>query len=96
MKEVYQPSINMVQDEKIDLVTDCHSILVRCRNNFSQLFNAHGFSDIKQMEIHTAEPLVSELSAFEIEMGIEKLKISPGTDKIPAELIKAWGRTIHS
>jgi len=29
-------------------------------------------------------------------MAIGKLKRLPGTDKIPAELIKEWGRTIHS
>ena len=95
MKKVHQPSINIVWDEKVDLVTDSHSILGRWRNHFSQLFNVHGFSDVKQMEIHTAEPLLSELSAFEVEVAIEKLKRSPGTDKIPAELIKAWGRIIH-
>jgi hypothetical protein len=34
---------------------------------------------------------VPELSAFEVEMAIEKLKRykSPGIDQIPAELIKA-------
>ena len=38
-----------------------------------------------------------EPSAFEVELAIEKLKShkSPGTDEIPAELIKARGRTIH-
>jgi len=48
-----------------------------------------------QTEIHTAEPLVAESSAFEMEMTIEKLKShkSPGMDEIPAELIKAGGRT---
>ena len=36
-------------------------------------------------------------SAFEVEMAVEKLKShkSPGTDQIPAELIKAGGRTIR-
>ena len=91
-----KPSINIVWNEKVDLITDSHSILARWRNHFYQLFSVHGFSDVKQMEIHTAEPLLPELSAFEVEMAIEKLKRSPGTDKIPAELIKAWGRTIHS
>ena len=40
---------------------------------------------------YTAEPLVLEPSAFEFGMAIEKLKRhkSPGTDQIPAELIKA-------
>jgi len=41
---------------------------------------------------------VPQLSAFEIEMATEKLKRhkSPGTDQLPAELMKAGGRTIHS
>jgi hypothetical protein len=42
-------------------------------------------------EIHTAEPPVPEPGASEDEMTIEKLNRhkSPGTDQIPAELIKA-------
>jgi hypothetical protein len=41
---------------------------------------------------------VLEPSAFEVEMATEKLKRhkSPGTDQIPADLIKAGSRTIHS
>jgi len=40
---------------------------------------------------------VPELSAFEFELAIEKLKNykSPGIDQIPAELIKAGGKTIR-
>jgi hypothetical protein len=49
--------------------------LTRWRNYFSQLLNVHGDSDVKQTEIHTAEPLVPEPSAFEVEMAIEKLKV---------------------
>ena len=39
-----------------------------------------------------------ELSVFEVEMAIGKLKgcKSPGSDQIPAKLIKVGGRTIHS
>jgi hypothetical protein len=39
---------------------------------------------------------VPEPSAFEVELAIAKLKShkSPGIDQIPAELIKAGGRTI--
>jgi hypothetical protein len=48
-------------------------------NHFSQLFNVHGVSDVKQTELHTAEPLMPELSVF---------------NQIPAELIKREGRTI--
>jgi hypothetical protein len=67
------------------------------KHPFSQLFIVHGVSNVRQTEIHTAEPLVSELSTFEVEMAIEKLKShkSPGIDQILAEQIKARGRTIH-
>jgi hypothetical protein len=59
--------------------------------------NVHGVNDIRQTEIHTAEPLVPVLSASEVEMAIEKLKRhkSPSIDQIPAELIKASGMAIH-
>jgi hypothetical protein len=58
--------------------------------------NVHGVNDVGQAEIHTAELLVPEPSASEIELAIEKLKShkSPGIDQIPAEPIKAGGRTI--
>jgi hypothetical protein len=60
--------------------------------------NIHGVNDVTQTEVHTAEPLVPEPSAFEVEMAIEMLKRhkSPGIDQIPAELIKAGGRIIGS
>ena len=41
-KKGYQPRCNIVKDEKDDLVADSHSIVVRWRNFFSQLFNVHG------------------------------------------------------
>ena len=55
-------------------------------------------NDVRQREIHTAEPLVPEQCAFEVEMAIEKLKRhkSPGNDKIRAEMIQAGGRAIRS
>ena len=51
----------------------------------------------RQKYVHSVEPLVPEPSAFEVKLAIEKLKNhkSPGTDQIPAELIKAGGRTIR-
>ena len=56
----------------------------------------HGVKDVGQVEISTADPLVPEPSAFEVELAIDKLKNhkSPGTDEIQAELIKAGGGTI--
>jgi hypothetical protein len=95
-KKGYQPRNNVVKDEKGDLFADSHSILARWRNHFFQLLNIHGVNDVRQAEIHTAEPLVPEPSESEIDMAIEKLKRhkSPGIDQILAELIKAGGRTI--
>ena len=75
-KKGYKPRCNIVKDEKGDLVADPHSIVVRWRNYFSQLFNVHGFKDVGQAEIHTAEPLVPESSAFEVELAIDKLKVT--------------------
>jgi hypothetical protein len=34
--------------------------------------NVHGVNDVRQTEIHTAEPRVSEPSDSEVEMAIEK------------------------
>jgi len=43
--------------------------------------------DVRQTELHTAEPLVPEPSAFEVETAIVKPKRhkSRGIDQIPAE-----------
>jgi len=87
----YQPRTNIVKDEKGDLVTDCHSVLAKWRNRFSQLLDIHGVNHVvRQTEIHTAEP-----SASDVEMAVEKLKRhkSPGTGQILTELIKARGKT---
>jgi len=91
-----QPRTCIVKDEKGDLDADSHSILARWKNHFSQLLNEHGVNDVSQTDIHTQEPLVPEPSASEVELAIEELKShkSPGFDQIPAELIKAGGRTV--
>jgi hypothetical protein len=62
------------------------------------LLNVHSVSDVRQIEIHTAEPLVPEHSPSEVEIAIVKLKKYklPGSDQIPAELIKAGGETLQS
>ena len=90
-KKGYQARCNIVKDKKGDLVTDSLNIVARWRNYFSQLFNVHGVKDVRQAEIHTAEPLKPEPSAAEFELAIDKIKShkSPGIDQIPAELIKA-------
>ena len=59
-KKCYQLRSNIVKYDKGDLVADCHSILARWRNYFSQILNVRGFNDVRHTEIHTAEPLVSD------------------------------------
>ena len=75
------------------MVTDSHSMLARCRNHFSKLLNVQRVSSDRQTEIHTIEPLLPGLSAFEVEMAIENIvrHKSPGIDQISAEMIKARG-----
>jgi len=86
-----------VKDEKGDLVTECHSILVGWRKHFSQLLNVHGVKDVRQIEILNTELLVPESGAFRFERAIEKPmgNKSPSTDQIPVEMIKVGNRTIH-
>jgi hypothetical protein len=88
----------MVKEENGDLLADSHSILNRWKNYFCRLLNVHGVNDVRQTEIHTAEPLVPEPSSSEVETAIEKLKRykSPGIDQILAEMIQAGRDTLFS
>jgi hypothetical protein len=70
-KSGYQSRSNLTEDENGDLLADSH-ILNRWRN-YSQLLNAHRVSDVRQTEIYTAEPLVSDPSSFEVEIVVAKL-----------------------
>jgi hypothetical protein len=60
--------------------------------------NVCNVSDVRQIEIHTAEPLEPSPSNLEVDISIAKLKKykSPGSDKIPAKLIQAEGETLVS
>jgi hypothetical protein len=93
----YKLRTNIVKDEKGDLFSESNSILVKWRNHFSQLLNIDRVNDVRQREIHTAEPHVPEPSGLKFQLAIEKLKShkAPGIDHIPAELIKAGCRAIR-
>jgi hypothetical protein len=97
-KKGYQPIINIIRDENGNLIADPQNVLNRWKNFFSQVLNVHRVHDVRQMDIHTVEPLVPEPSLVEVEIAIGKLKSykSPGTDNIPAELIKAGGESLYS
>jgi hypothetical protein len=92
-KKEYQPTSNIIKDENGNLLADPQNVLNRWKNLFSQVLNVRRFHDIRQMDIHTAEPLVPEPSLVGVEIAVGKLKSykSPGTDQIPAELIKSSG-----
>jgi hypothetical protein len=64
--------------------------LARGRKRFYQLLNAHGYKDIRPREIRKTEPLGHDPNYFDFEIAVEKIirHKSPGTDQIPAELIK--------
>jgi hypothetical protein len=40
----------------------------------SHLLNVHRLSNVRQIEIHTAEPLTPDPSPYEVEIAIAKLK----------------------
>jgi hypothetical protein len=59
-----------------------------------QPINVHGVNYIKQAEIPTAEPSVSEFGFSDTEIANEMLTIhrSQGTDQTLAEMIRARGK----
>jgi hypothetical protein len=58
----------------------------------------HNVSEVRQIEVHMAEPLVTGPSHLEVEIANAKLKKykSPGSDQILAELIQAGGEILLS
>jgi hypothetical protein len=90
--------INIIKDENGNLLADPQNVLNRWKNFFNQVLNVPAVHDVRQMDLHTAEPLVPEPSLVKEEIAIGNLRSykSPGTDNIPAELIKAGGETLYS
>jgi hypothetical protein len=78
-KEGYQNRINLVKDERGDLLADPHKIFVRQ-------------NEIHTPEPLVPESSASEI---EVATGKLKRYKSPGVDQIPAELIQTGGETLH-
>jgi hypothetical protein len=59
--------------------------------------NDHNVSDVRQIEVHKAEPLVLGPSCLEVDIAIAKLKKykSPVSDLILAEVIQAGGEMLQ-
>jgi hypothetical protein len=71
-KRGYQPRNNLLKHENVYLLVDSHHhILNRWKNYFSQLLKVHNVSDVRQIEVHTAEPLVPGPRCLEVEIAIK-------------------------
>jgi hypothetical protein len=73
-KKGYQPKINLVKDENNYPLAESHNILNMWKNYFSQLLNVYRVTDVRQIKIQTAEPLVPETSPSQVKTVIAKLK----------------------
>jgi hypothetical protein len=60
--------------ENLIFIVVCTLIFDMGEIKFPQLLNVHDVSDVRQIEIHTAEPLVPGPSHLEGEISIAKLK----------------------
>jgi hypothetical protein len=93
LKRSYQPRNNLVKDENGDLLADSHYM-----NYFSQLLNVRCVSDVRQIDIHAAEPLVPGPSPSELEVATANTTSykQPSSDQVPVELIQAGDETLWS
>jgi hypothetical protein len=98
LKKGYQHRINIIKDKNSNLLADPQNVLNRWKNFFNQVLNVHAVHDVRQMDIHTAQSLITEPSLVKVEISIFKLESykSQGTNQIPDKLIKAGGETLYS
>jgi hypothetical protein len=70
VKKGYQSINNLVIDENDDLLADSHNILNSCKNYFYHQSNVqvHGVSDVRQIEVHTAEPSAPKHSPLRLKL----------------------------
>jgi hypothetical protein len=57
-----------------DMIADTHSTYNRLNKYLSQLLNVHNLSDFRQIEVHTAEPLIPCPICLQAEIAIAGLK----------------------
>jgi hypothetical protein len=81
---------NLVKDDNGDSASDSHSNLNRWENYFCQLQNVHMINVVRQIEVHTAEPLVPEPSSLRWRL------LLLGVDQIVAEFGQAGGNSLRS
>ena len=59
-KKCFQPVTNVVKYENGDRFADSCRVLSRQRSRFFELLNVNVVYNVRQTEVHTAEPLVPE------------------------------------
>jgi hypothetical protein len=72
------------------LFADSNYTVNNLKSYFSQLLNVYNGSDISQIEVHSAEALLTDSSHLQFEIDSAELKKykSPGSGQTPAELDK--------
>jgi hypothetical protein len=85
------PRSKLLKDRNGDLLADPCNSLNKRKTYFSHFLNVHIFIEVRQMIIHTAEPVVPGSGRLEVEIAVPKLKKykSLSSDQIPAKLIQA-------
>jgi hypothetical protein len=83
-----------VKDSNCDLLADLHIVINRQKNCFPQLVIARRVSNVRQIVMNTAKPLVLDPSSLDVDIFNATLVSwkSPSSDQIPAELIQAGAR----
>jgi hypothetical protein len=72
-KKWCQRRINIVKDKIDNLLADPQNVLNKWKEFFNKALYVHAVHDVRQMDVHTAEPLVPEPSLVETEVAIGKL-----------------------
>jgi hypothetical protein len=72
MEEGIPTRTNLVKGERGDLLADPNKTLNRWKNYSCQLLNIYGAGGVRQTEMHTAEPFLTEPNASEVEVAIRK------------------------
>jgi hypothetical protein len=72
LKRGYQLRSNLVKNQNDDLFEDSNNILNMWKSYFSQLLIIHNASDIRHIEIHTAEPIEPGPNHIEVNIAIAK------------------------
>jgi hypothetical protein len=57
-----------------NLLATSNNILISLKYNVCQLLNEREINDARQTAIHRAEPLLSQSSAFQLDVAIEEQK----------------------